>query len=196
MSVLRKPSLLLRLWTVQAHRSPRSQQQQIMEIRPNAPYVKGAIQINPATKYPVTMHVTPPATVPQGYTVNPGRFSLKGPPNTTTTTIYYPFPTGTLRVLVTGKTFTPPVVVSTTTTTVRTVQISTKNLSVGAHTLTAVYSGNGVYLPGTASSTFTVTAATPGRRCSSANRTIHRPWRVSDRWSPQRLFRRQRPPVR
>jgi hypothetical protein len=127
----------------------------------NAPGAVGHIQVNPATKYSVTMHMTPTRTVPQGYTLAPV-VSIMTPANTTAHTIFYPTPTGTVRFLVTGHTFTPPVVSSPTPIALENTFLSTKGLSVGTHSLAAVYSGDGVYNPARVTKTITVVAANPG----------------------------------
>ncbi len=132
----------------------------------NAPRAESHIQINPAEKCSLPIKLTPVTPVPQGYTLKPGFTpgeSTTLPCYTTTTTMYPPPATGTVTFLVTGHTFTPPAVFPQgPDTTVRSVGVSTKGLSVGIHTLTAVYSGDGVYNPARVTSTFTVIAANPG----------------------------------
>ena len=133
----------------------------------NAPYARSHIQVNPASKNAVTMSVeingTAPAsaTIPQGYTVKP-TVTIVIPPFTTTNTIYYPTPTGTVRYLVTGHTFTPPVTSAPTPSSLESAFVSTKGLSLGNHTLTAIYSGDGIYNSGRVTKSFTVVAANPG----------------------------------
>ena len=100
----------------------------------HAPYATGLIHVNPTTKYTVTVHAAPPATaVPQGYVMSPGT-SITTPANTIAHTIYYPVPTGTVRYLVTGHTFTPAVVTAPTPGDLGTTLLSTKGLSVWAPT--------------------------------------------------------------
>jgi hypothetical protein len=131
----------------------------------NAPYAEGLIHANPATKYPVTVGLVPTGTVPQGYILSPGATLQQPnvpPYYTTTNTIYPPIPTGTVRFLVTGHTFTPPAVSAASPGSLDDTRLSTKGLSVGTHTLTAVYSGDGVYNPAQKTATFTVIADNPG----------------------------------
>ena len=130
----------------------------------NAPYSIGDIYISPTAKYTVIMHVTAPPSTPQGYTFRPGITFTRPttpPAYTTTTTIYPPYPLGTLTYLVTGHTLTPPVV-ATTKEEYKTVNIPTKDLSVGTHTVTVVFSGDNVYNPVRSTTTFTVVAPNPG----------------------------------
>ena len=64
--------------------------------------------------------------------------------------------------LVTGHTFTPPVTSGAAASDLATVFLPTSGLSVGSHTLTIEYSGNGVYNPASVTSPFTVATAAPG----------------------------------
>ena len=138
-----------------------------------APYTTGHIQVNPATKYSVTMHMAPNTTVPQGYSLVPS-LVVTHPANVTP--VVYPTARGTVRFLVTGRTVTPPFTVTGTLGPNGplfglTSRFSTKGLSVGTHTLTAVYSGDGVYNPNRVTATFTVIAANSGAvfQCSKAH---------------------------
>ena len=128
----------------------------------NAPFATGKIHNNPTTKYTVTVHAAPAATAtPQGYVMAPNA-TITRPAPTTTTTIYYPSPTGTATYLVTGHTFTPPVVTAPTEGTLQLQLLSTKGLSVGTHTLKVEYSGDGVYNAAHGTTTFKVGTAAPG----------------------------------
>ena len=136
----------------------------------NAPYATGLIHVDPATKYTVTVAASPTTTVPQGYVTVPNT-TITPPASTGTHTIYYPDPTGTVRYLVTGATFSPAVVTAATPATLEFTYLSTKGLSVGTHTLKVEYSGNGVYNAAHATATFKVIAAASGTafKCSDAD---------------------------
>ena len=128
----------------------------------HAPYVTGVIHINPTTKYSVTVAASPPATaVPLGYVMSPNA-TITIPADTTANTIYYPLPTGTVRYLVTGVTFSPPVVITLRTGSLSGTLLSTKGLSVGTHTLKVEYSGDGVYNAAHVTATFKVGTAASG----------------------------------
>ena len=142
----------------------------------NAPYVLSHIQVNPATKYSVTIASNPPSTsIPQGYTVPPDA-TVAHPANTVTHTIYYPTPTGTVKYQVTGTTVTP--VTPTDWTTPRPIilentYISTAGLSTGTHHLKVNYSGDGVYNSASATKTFTVGTAITGTAFTCSSDTDH-----------------------
>jgi Bacterial Ig-like domain (group 3) len=139
----------------------------------NAPYADGHIQVNPTTKYTVTVAASPPATAtPQGYVVPPNT-SITTPAFTTTNTIYYPIPTGTVTYLVTGHTFTPPVTTTPRPIVLENILLSTKGLSVGSHTLKVEYSGDGVYNAAHVTTTFTVAAAAAGTAFTCSNALDH-----------------------
>jgi hypothetical protein len=146
-------------------------------IPTNAPYVATNLLVHPATKYPVTLATNPISTsIPQGFTLAP-QVAINGPANTTTRTISFPVPTGTMKYQVTGVTVTPvfpavwttprPIILENT-------RISTSGLSVGTHILKAEYSGDGVYNGATVTLAFTVVAAAPGTvySCTRAGRPI------------------------
>jgi hypothetical protein len=139
----------------------------------NAPYADGHIQVNPTTKYSVTVAASPPATAtPQGYVVPPNT-SITTPANTTAHTIYYPVPSGTVTYLVTGSTFSPAVVTAPTPIALENTFLSTKGLSVGTHTLKVEYSGDGVYNAAHVTKTFTVGTATTGTAFTCSNAVTH-----------------------
>jgi hypothetical protein len=132
----------------------------------NAPYLFSSIQVNPATKYPLILTTDPTVTaVPSGYQFYPFA-GYKTPPKTPTTNTDYPTPSGkgvTFTFLIDGHTFTPPIVLTNTDSPLLQGQsIPTTGLSLGSHTLTVVFSGNGVYAPASITQPFTVVAAAPG----------------------------------
>ena len=139
----------------------------------NAPYADGLIHVDPTTKYTVTVNAAPPATAtPQGYTVPPSA-TITVPAGTTTNTIFYPLPSGTVRYLVTGATFSPAVVTTPLPGTLLDTLLSTKGLSVGTHTLKVEYSGNGVYNAAHVTKTFTVGTAASGTAFTCSSFTDH-----------------------
>jgi hypothetical protein len=141
----------------------------------NAPYATGFIHVDPTTKYTVTVAASPPSTaIPLGYVFAPSA-TITTPPNTTGHTIDYPFPTGTVRYLVTGHTFTPPIVITlrVATYTLGTTHLPTKGLSVGTHTLKVEYSGDGVYNAAHVTATFKVGAATSGTAFTCSDFLYH-----------------------
>jgi Big-like domain-containing protein len=140
----------------------------------NAPAVYSHVQVDPATKYSVTIAANPPSTaIPKGYTVPPNA-TITPPANTGTTA--YPTPTGTVKYQVTGVTVTPvtppgwttprPIILGAT-------YISTAGLSTGTHTLKVNYSGDGVYNAASATKTFTVGTAITGTAFTCSSDTDH-----------------------
>ena len=140
----------------------------VTTVPTNAPYAKGTVTVIPTTKYTVTVNATPPSTAtPKGYLV-PVYPTLIRPATTTTATLFFPTPTGTVTFLVDGH------VVSTVganSLAFADEKLATATLSVGRHTLEVKYDGNSIYNGVQITKTFTVTTAAPGTAfvCSSAN---------------------------
>ena len=133
----------------------------------HGPYVKGSLTVIPATRITVTVGATPPSSaVPKGYVV-PVHPTVTQPPLTTTNTIYYPSPTGTVTFLVDGHTVLTAKAGSLAFTQAT---IATATLSLGTHTLELKYGGSNIYNAAQITSTFSVTTAAPGTPfvCTSA----------------------------
>ena len=138
----------------------------------HAPYAKGSLTVVPTTKFTTTITVSPPTSAtPKGYLV-PVHPRITRPLTTTTTTIYYPAPNGTVTFIVDGHTVLTTEAPSLAYTEA---EVPTATLSLGSHTLEVKYQGNNIYNPAQVTTTFTVTTAAPGTpfACSSAtNPTI------------------------
>ena len=139
----------------------------VTTVPTHGPYTKGTLTIVPATKITVTVEASlPTSATPKGYVV-PVHPRITHPATTTTTTIYYPSPTGPVTFLVDGHTFLTAKAGSLA---FAEATVTTKTLSVGSHTLEIKYQGDSIYSPAQYTTTLSVTAAAPGTpfSCSSA----------------------------
>jgi hypothetical protein len=133
-------------------------------IYANAPAAYSYIQVNPVTKYPLTLTTSPAAlTIPSGY----GFFPHVQFTTPSTTGVTFPTASGTYTYLVDGQPLTPPIVQSygpgtAILNSLAVTAVPTTGLSLGAHTLTVVYSGSSVYDGAQITQAFTVTTAAPG----------------------------------
>ena len=143
----------------------------VTTVPTHGPYARGTLTVVPPTKLTVTVTANPPTSTPKGYVV-PVHPTIVRPATTTTTTIYYPAPNGTVTFIVDGHTVLTAPAGSVAFTESR---MATATLSLGTHTLEVKYQGNNIYNPAQVTTTFTVTTAAPGTpfACSSAtNPTI------------------------
>jgi hypothetical protein len=145
-------------------------------IPTTSPYAQTAIHVNPVTKYNVTVTTNLVASTHQGYLLLPTtaiHLPTTTTITTTTATIYPPGPTGTVTYLVTGRTFTPPLTSGAAAITLEQISLPTSGLSVGSHTLTIEYTGDGVYNPASVTSPFAVSTPVSGTAFVCNNSTAH-----------------------